>query len=113
MFVPATSSASQAASIAAQAASKDSPAEGAHSPAANARSEMQAAVEKSNSASPDRDAQGQGDGLPHDHHPRVVDELELQSQSLESQSLESQSLESSPASPRLPDEPPSQLDIVG
>jgi len=103
MFVPATSSASQVASLAAQAASKDSQAEAAHSPAAAARSDMQAAVEKSSAASPDRDAQGQGDGLPHDHQPRVVDELEL----------ESQSAQAPTTSPQLPHEPPSQLDIVG
>lgn len=103
MQIPATSSASQAASIAAQAASKDSHAEAQQASVANAQAAT-AAVEKATSANADRDAQGQSDGLPGEPRKSRQDELEL--------TVEGNGQETQPV-PQLPDEPPSQLDIIG
>ena len=102
MQIPATSSASQAASIAAQAASKDGHAEAHQASAATAQA-ADAAVEKANSANADRDAQGQSDGLPGEPQKSQSDELELTSENAAA---------THPA-PQLPGEPPCQLDIVG
>lgn len=106
MLIPATSSAAQAASIVAQATAKESAAEATQSGSAAAR---QSAVEQSNSASADRDAQGQGDGLPGDRPPTIVDELEVESSAAEL-GTDAAPL---PASATLPGEAPSQLDIIG
>ncbi len=102
MQIPATSSASQAASIAAQATSKDGSSD-ARGINAQAQLTNQAIVEKSNEASADRDAQGQGDGLPRDGKPQIVDELEIGSGETAGDQT----------APQLPDQPPSELDIVG
>ena len=102
MQIPATSSAAQAASIAAQAASKDGQSEVGQA-ATNAQAAHNAVVEKSTQASPDRDAQGQGDGLPGDKKKPIVDELEISFEPTQEPQ----------AAPQLPDQPPSQLDIVG
>lgn len=106
MLIPPSSSAAQAASIAAQATAKETSA-GASQAAGSAT--KQAAVEKSNSASADRDAQGQGDGLPGERRPAIVDELEVES----SNTVEETAKAASAAAPLLPDELPSQLDIIG
>ena len=106
MLIPPASSASQAASVASQATAKETSAEA--SPAAGSAAK-QAAVEKSNSASADRDAQGQGDGLPGERRPAIVDELEVDSSNI----VEELTNEASAAAPVLPDELPSQLDIIG
>ena len=106
MLIPPTSSAASAASIAAQATAKETSAEATHTAGAAAK---QSAVEKSNSASSDRDAQGQGDGLPDQPHPKIVDELEVDS----SNTPDANTTPLDSLAPTLPDEPPSQLDIVG
>ena len=103
MQIPATSSASQAASIAAQAASKDGHAEAQQASIANAQAAT-AAVEKATSANADRDAQGQSDGLPGEPQKSRQDELELSAEG---------NMQENHAAPQLPDEPPSQLDIIG
>lgn len=102
MLIPASSSASQAASIAAQAASKDGHGEALQITVANTQA-ANAAVEKATAANADRDAQGQSDGLPGEPRKAPVDELELSVDKLP---------ETHPT-PQLPGEPPSQLDIVG
>ncbi len=103
MQIPATSSAAQAASIVAQAASKDVSAD---SKATNASAQplSSATVEKSGSANPDRDAQGQGDGLPNDATKSNRDEIDIDALSDTAISTDL---------PNLPAEPPSQLDIIG
>lgn len=103
MQIPATSSASQAASIAAQAAAKDVSGDG-KAAQANAQAAFNATVEKSGAANPDRDAQGQGDGLPNDADKSKRDEIDIQTDP------------DGPVVsdvPHLPAEPPSQLDIIG
>ncbi len=105
MLIPPSSSAAQAASVAAQATAKETSAEATLATGSPAK---QAAVEKSNSASADRDAQGQGDGLPGERRPAIVDELEVDS----IDSSEEATGAVSAAAPLLPDEPPSPLDIV-
>ena len=102
MQIPPTSSASQAASIAAQTTAKES-STAANQTASSVQTASNAALEKSNEASPDRDAQGQGDGLAGDEKKRTADELELSTQPEASH----QPL------PPLDDQPPDQLDIVG
>jgi hypothetical protein len=106
MLIPPSSSAAQAASVASQATAKETSAEA--SPAGGPEAK-QAAVEKSNSASADRDAQGQGDGLPGERRPAIVDELDVDSSKIAEEPAAVQSA----AAPVLPDELPSQLDIVG
>ncbi len=106
MFIPPASSASQAASAAAQAIAKETTAEASSTGGSAAK---QASVEKSNSASPDRDAQGQGDGLPGERRPVIVDELEVGS----SNDTQVPPTQASEVAPLLPDEPPSQIDIIG
>lgn len=62
-------------------------------------------VEKSGESAADRDAQGQGDGLsPRDHRKSFS--------SPQTSSETSLPVDSQPA-PTLPDEPPSQLDLIG
>ncbi len=106
MLIPPSSSAAQAASVASQVTAKETSAE-ASPPAGSAA--KQDAVEKSNSASADRDAQGQGDGLPGQRRPAIVDELEVDS----SNTIDEATTQASAEAPLLPDEPPSQLDIIG
>lgn len=101
MQIPPTSSASLA-SILAQSTSKDK-ASGAAAMAADTVQTNAANVEKSGSASADRDAQGQGDGL--GERPHADEEQDV---------VDIGSVEQTEAtSAGLPDEPPSQLDILG
>ncbi len=63
----------------------------------------QAHVEQSSDSNPDRDAQGQGDGIGDRRRSRSP-----------KGNLPSQSESNSPRpAPNLPDEPPSELDLVG
>lgn len=103
MLIPPTSSAAQAASVVSQATAKDSSSEAARPTSAAAVKQL--SVEQTNSASADRDAQGQGDGLPGEHRPTIVDELEVAG-------TEAADQIHVPA-PTLPGEAPSQLDISG
>lgn len=106
MLIPPTSSAAQAASVVSQATAKDSSSEAARPSAAATAN--QSGVEQANSTSADRDAQGQGDGLPNEHRQAIVDELEVAS-------LEADNVTDPPhiPAPTLPGETPSQLDISG
>ena len=106
MLIPPTSSAAQAASVVSQATAKDSSSEAARP--SSAAAPHQSAVEQANSTSADRDAQGQGDGLPGEQRQAVVDELEVAG----SEPDKSTDLPHIPA-PTLPGEMPSQLDISG
>lgn len=106
MFISPSSSAAQAASVASQATAKETSAEASQAAGSAAK---QAAVEKSNSASADRDAQGQGDGLPGERRRAIVDELDVDSSNI----VEEPTTEASAAAPLLPEELPSQLDIIG
>jgi beta-mannanase len=100
MQVPASSA--SLASILAQSTSKDK-ASGAGAIAADAVPTSAANVEKSGSSSADRDAQGQGDGF--DERPTSKDEEDI----LDIACVEKSQLPMAD----LPDEPPSQLDIIG
>jgi hypothetical protein len=103
MQIPGVSSAAQAASIVAQATSKDKASENQTANTSHP-SAADSTVERSGEANPDRDAQGQGDGLPGESsHP--TDEMELESAD--------DSPQPTKTAPSLPDEPPSQLDIIG
>lgn len=106
MLIPPTSSAAQAASVVSQATAKDSSSEAAR--ASGATAAKQSGVEQTNSTSADRDAQGQGDGLPSEHRQAIVDELEVAGPE-EGQATDQ---DHKPA-PSLPGEAPSQLDISG
>src|SRR5690606_14442046 len=106
MLIPSTSSAAQAASVVSQATAKDSSSEAARTSGATAA--KQSAVEQTNSASADRDAQGQGDGLPGEHRQAIVDELEMAG--LDEADATDQAHKPAPS---LPGEAPSQLDISG
>ncbi len=102
MQILPTSAAAQAASIAAQATAKES---GADVSQANAAANVKSNnVEKSNEANADRDAQGQGDGLPGQRKSVVVDELDV----LHSDSPDSSTTN---AAPHL-DESSGHLDIT-
>lgn len=106
MLIPPTSSAAQAASVVSQATAKDSSSEAARASAATAA--KQSGVEQANSTSADRDAQGQGDGLPGEHRQAIVDELEVEGPA-EGQATD----QAHKPVPSLPGETPSQLDISG
>lgn len=106
MLIPPTSSAAQAASVVSQATAKDISSEAAR--ATGAATAKQSALEQANSASADRDAQGQGDGLPSEHRQAIIDELEVAG----SDAGEAIDVSQIPA-PLLPGEVPSQLDITG
>jgi hypothetical protein len=71
-----------------------------HSPALAGN---QASVERSGESSPDRDAQGQADGLAHRGQP-------ARKPAVPSPSKADAVLQPAPT---LPDEPPSQLDLIG
>lgn len=104
MHIPPASSAAQAASITSQSTSKG---QGTESPqnAAGGNSLSPQQLEKSEQSNADRDAQGQGDGLPAERHPSE-DELEL--------SAEEESKATPPESAGdHPDSPPGHLDIIG
>ncbi len=109
MLIPPTSSAAQAASVVSQATAKDSSSEAAR--AATSATSKQSSVEQANAASPDRDAQGQGDGLPSDARPAIVDELEMADPEAD-EAIEATEQAHVPAA-ALPGETPSQLDISG
>lgn len=106
MLIPPTSSAAQAASIVSQATAKESTSEAAGGSGSAAA--KQSSVEQANATNADRDAQGQGDGLPSDARPAIVDELEVAGAEAD-EPLEQAHV---PA-PTLPGELPSQLDISG
>ena len=103
MHLPIISSASSAAGIAAQAASKDHAAGEAQASTTAAANPSD--VEQSGEANADRDAQGQGDGLPNDQH-RIVDENDIAATSETTDEVGN--LPSLP-----PPEPPGHLDIIG
>ncbi len=101
MQLPPASSASQAASILAQSTSKNSTTSSGSTVAAGQTSLPH--VEKSEGADKDRDAQGQGDGF--SSRPKARSESD--------DILDfDQSEESQHHAAQLPDEPPSQFDIV-
>ena len=103
MQIPPASSAAQAASILAQTSAKDK-SSGIGGLLAGPGQPSLPHVEKSGSADADRDAQGQGDGFA-EHGRSTADDndtLDIE--------------QNEPAVNRvghLPDEPPSQLDIIG
>lgn len=103
MQIPPASSASQAASILSQSTAKDKSTVAGTADSGGVQNSLPH-VEKSESADPDRDAQGQGDGF--DHHPKQPhgndDILDVANAETPHR----------PA-PQLPGEPPSSLDIVG
>lgn len=66
---------------------------------------QQSHVEQSGESNADRDAQGQGDGLPGRRHKK--------NQQPQEDTQPSHPSDMNAAAPRLPDEPPSQLDLLG
>ncbi len=110
MLIPPSSSAAQAASVVSQATAKDSSSEAARGTAL--ATSKQSSVEQANSASPDRDAQGQGDGLPSDARPAIVDELEMADPEAD-QAIDAATNQAHVPAAVLPGESPSQLDISG
>lgn len=101
MQIQPFSAAAQAAGAAAQASSKDKASHGGQAaPNAASVSATELHVEKSGAADPDRDAQGQGDGLP-GHRQEDTRESD-----------EHSTPKDSPAA-LLPGEEPGQLDIIG
>jgi hypothetical protein len=100
MQIPPTSLAASLAAISAQTAIDKDVKTDATSSA------QQIHVEQSGESNPDRDAQGQGDGLPSRKNKR---EEMLQSTSPPSESNH----QDHAAAPNLPGEPPSQLDLLG
>lgn len=102
MQIQPSFSAAQAASIASQATSKDPASSGAVAPT-SPTSTSEAHVEQSGGSNSDRDAQGQGDGMPGHSDPNQ-DENDIASPP---------ETREHNAAPQLPGEPPSQLDIVG
>lgn len=103
MQIPPAGSAAQAASIVSQTTARDKQAAGPG--AGETASPLQTTVEQSGEANPDRDAQGQGDGLGQREQQHEHDEPDLAAQA--------PSGELSAPAPRLPDEPPSELDLLG
>lgn len=77
-------------------------------PAADSPSTQQAHVEQTGESNPDRDAQGQGDGLGR-RGPSKPLKKEEKPQAAPAAGL----ADSGATSPHLPDEPPSLLDIIG
>lgn len=100
MQIPTNFSAAQAASIASVVSNRDK--NTAQAAAVPDTSLVQAQLEKSESANPDRDAQGQGDGLGH-HARKQHDENEIAS-------LEGVPESESKSSPS--DDCPPELDLV-
>ena len=103
MQIPPTSSAAQAASILSQATAKDRASSGASTAPASSQAATEMQVEQSGTANPDRDAQGQGDGLGNRPRSQITDENDV--------AAEATSNDTPPAVDF--GEPPSQLDIVG
>lgn len=103
MQIPPASSASQAASILSQSTAKDKSSSAGAADAGGVQNSLPH-VEKSESAGPDRDAQGQGDGF--DHQPKQPPSHE------DILDVANAEPPHRPA-PQLPGEPPSSLDIVG
>ena len=99
MQIPPTSAAASAAGVVSQSTSKDKSSPGS---AENAVTAQQAQVEKTEEANPDRDAQGQGDGMGNrgSAQTKVAEDLEPEK-------------ELDRPAPVLPGEPPSQLDLLG
>lgn len=95
-------SAAQAASIAAQASSKDSSAQAAGGTESSVQ-KTDAQLEKSGDSSPDRDAQGQGDGLADDENAGDQNDV----------IAEVEAIEEILTSDLPPIEPPSQIDMIG
>ena len=104
MQIPPSSPAAQAASILSQSTAKDRASATGAADAAAPQS-LTAQLEKSGESDPDRDAQGQGDGFP--SHKRPTEDQNDVVAASDSGAASDDSL------PLLPDEPPSQLDIVG
>lgn len=103
MQIQATSSAALAASIVAQSTAKDKGGE-SQVAAASANALQADSVEQSGSANPDRDAQGQEDGRP-GHAKRITDEIDFRPEETSDIIVDDLTF--------TPDEPPSQLDIIG
>ncbi|QDV26990.1 hypothetical protein [Aureliella helgolandensis] len=101
MHIPPSSAAASAASILAQSTSKDSASGSPTSPGATSKS-TDSQLEKTSEANPDRDAQGQADGLPHE-------ELEPD----ENDTVHEESVSSEAAASDEPDLPTEHLDITG
>jgi hypothetical protein len=103
MQIPSTSIAASIAGLAA----KPSQGKDTHETAASALS--QPVVEQSGESNPDRDAQGQGDGIPA-RRDRLVAKKKEEHPTDAPPNEHDQNLSGSPA---LPGEPPSQLDLLG
>lgn len=95
------SSAALAAGIVSQSTSKDKASSGTQATSQVAPAASETHVEQAGTSNPDRDAQGQGDGLPGDAERTAPQQTEPQQQP-----------DSAPAS-LLPGEEPGQLDITG
>ncbi len=101
MQIPPASSAAQAASILSQTTSKDK-ASGTAAAATGGSAAAADQVERSGEADPDRDAQGQGDGIGGEARERAAGE----------DTTDAQDERQAPPGGELPGEPPSQLDII-
>ncbi len=106
---PATSTAAQAAGIASQATSKDKASSGFQAIANSPATTSDVHVEQSGSSNSDRDAQGQGDGLPGET------QEENQESGQEGNPSDTGMSDANPAAPAavLPGEEPGELDIIG
>lgn len=74
----------------------------------SASNQLQSQVEQSSESNPDRDAQGQGDGLNRPSagkQPPTTNQLSTSADPCEADACKS--------APILPDDPPSQLDLLG
>ncbi len=111
MQIPTNFSAAQAASIASSVSSRDKSAVATNTAASNA-AQLVAQLEKSDASNPDRDAQGQGDGLG-EHARRDKDENEVASEdgsALQTAAPNNAVADSAGLAPTDPsDDPPAQL----
>ncbi len=104
MQIPTNFSAAQAVSIASVVSTRDKNV--AQTGASPEAATVQAQLEKSESSNPDRDAQGQGDGLgPHDRKRHSPEEATASEANVPQ-------LADLPAMDASPDDPPSELDMV-
>lgn len=99
MQIPPFSAAAQAAGVTSQSTSKDKASSGTDATPPTVATPTDVQVEQSGSSSPDRDAQGQGDGLARGGKRKPAEE-------------ETEAPETTPSA-LLPGEEPGQLDITG